>query len=152
VLAEGHDPKLRKIWRQTAVPVVFRNSSPAKLLVKVPPTDRNLEWLRESRPRLPVYNLKYGAWETPRTWFEPVIRLCIGRYQRCYVIQLHQERQVCAPACWKAEGIDCECSCMGSNHGSGIPDGRWYEIDETLAVSWGIQKYACRLMSSKKSE
>jgi hypothetical protein len=108
-----------------------------------------MEWLRNDKHHKPEWNSQYSAWEVPQAWFESVIKLCLRRYKKCYVIQLHRELQVCAPACWNAKGIDCECSCMGDNHGSGHPEGRWYEIDETLAVSWGVQKYACRLVSMK---
>lgn len=40
---------------------------------------------------------------------------------------------------------------MGENHGGGKPAGRWYELDETFAVSWGVQRYAVRLLRSKEA-
>jgi len=140
------DPHLREVWRQKKVPVVFRRERPLPLLVKVPYAVGNREWLRDDGRNIPDWDKQHEAWEIPQAWFEKTIKLCLRRYKACYVIQLHRERQVCAPACWNAEGIDCECSCMGENHGSGHPGGRWYEIGETLAVSWGVQRYACRLI------
>ena len=143
--AQSSEP-LRRIWRQAAIPVVFRRARPLALLIKVPFAPGNMEWLRDDRRNKPDWNGQYKAWEVPQAWFEKIIRLCLRRYQNCYVVQLHREQQVCAPACWNAQGFDCECSCMGENHGSGHPDGRCYEVSETLAVSWGAQKYACRLV------
>lgn len=140
---------LKTIWRQGAIPVVFRRNRPEPLLVKLPFAEGNIDWLRNENHRKPAWNSRYKAWEIPRAWFESTIRLCLPRYSKCYVVQLHREKQICAPVCWNAKGIDCECSCIGENHGSGHPDGRWYEIDETLAVSWGVQKYACRLIRAK---
>jgi hypothetical protein len=140
---------LRALWHQAKVPVVFRRERPAPLLVKLPYAIDNMEWLRDDQTRKPAWNIKYKAWEIPQAWFERSIRLCLRRYQTCYVVQLHRERQVCALACWDAQGLDCECSCLGANHGSGHPGGRWYEVDETFAVSWGVQRYAVRLMRSK---
>ena len=141
----------RAIWRQTEVPVVFRRARPEPLLVKVPFAAGNLDWLRDDQVRKPVWDAKYKAWEVPQAWFERMIRLAVRRYQQCYVVQLHRERQVCAPACWNAEGLHCECSCMGEHHGSGHPGGRWYEVGETFAVSWGVQRYAVRLVRSKSA-
>lgn len=148
-IANERDDALRRIWRQTAVPVVFRRERPSPLLVKVPVASANREWLRDDRKNKPEWDDQYKAWQVPQAWFESIIRLCVRRYMSCYVIQLHREKQVCAPACWNAQGFDCECSCMGENHGTGHPAGRWYEIDETLAVSWGVQKYACRMVRAR---
>lgn len=144
----GDGDTLKRIWRQGAIPVVFRRERPAPLLVKLPFAVGNHEWLRGDRHRKPEWNARYKAWEVPRAWFESVVRLCLDRHGESYVVQLHRKRQICAPACWNAGGIDCECSCMGDHHGAGHPCGRWYEIDETLAVSWGVQTYACRLIRS----
>jgi hypothetical protein len=47
--------------------------------------------------------------------------------------------------------LHCECSCMGEHHGSGHPGGRWYEVGESFAVSWGVQRYAVRLVRSKSA-
>jgi len=143
---DGRDAHLRAVWHQKQVPVVFRREKPLPLLVKIPYAQGNRAWLRDNRHNIPDWDEKYKAWETPQAWFEKNIKLCIQRYEACYVIQLYRERQICAPACWNAIGIDCECSCMGENHGSGHPGGRWYEIAETLAVSWGVQRYSCRLL------
>lgn len=145
------DDAARRVWRQNSIPVVFRRERPAPLLVKVPYAAGNREWIRDDRHIKPVWDEQHNAWEVPQAWFESIIKLCVRRYTSCYVIQLRREKQVCAPACWNAQGFDCECSCMGENHGTGHPGGRWYEIDETLAVSWGVQKYACRLIRARNA-
>ena len=140
---------LKRIWRQGEIPVVFRRSRPEKLLIKLPDAPGNQRWLQGDKQNYPYWDDQYKAWKVPQAWFEYAIKLCSKRFKKCYVIQLHHELQKCAPACWRAQGIHCECSCMGDNHGTGHPEGRWYEIDETLAVSWGVRKYACRLISAK---
>jgi hypothetical protein len=145
---EQFSEELLRVWRQQEVPVVLRRSIEFPLLVKAPFDIGNAEWLRNGQQRKPEWDQKYKAWQIPKAWFERAIKLCLKRYSKCYVIQIHREQQVCAAACWNAQGADCECSCMGANHGSGHPGGRWYEIDETLAVSWGEQTYACRLLRS----
>lgn len=140
---------LREIWKQASIPVVFKRERPDSLLVKLPHDDNNMGWLRKSRNNKPVFNERLNAWEIPQAWFEDTVKRAIEKFDKCYVVQLYREKQICAPACWNAGGMHCECSCMGENHGTGHPDGRWYEIDETLAVSWGEKQYAYRLVRRK---
>lgn len=147
---ELSDLDLKALWRQGDVPTIFKPSKPLPVLVKLPYAEGNLDWLRNDRRSKPKWSTKYKAWEIPAAWFDSVIRLTLRRYADAYVIQLYREQQKCAPACWNAEGFHCECSCMGENHGGGHPGGSWYEISETFAVSWGVQRYSCRHLRVKK--
>lgn len=72
----------------------------------------------------------------PAACFSELVERLLRRFGRVYVIQPYNEKEVCAPACWKATGLECACSCMGKNHGAGAPGGRWYEMSETCAVRW----------------
>ena len=135
-----------RFWNQTRLPVIFQRERPAPLLVRLPFAPDNKVWLRNQERSKPSWDKEHRAWEVPQAWFERVIRLSFTRYGACYVIQLYREKEVCAPACWNAVGADCECSCMGASHGSGQPVGRWYEVSETFAVKWGVQRYSVRLL------
>ena len=149
---DTQDPRLRLIWSQTAIPVVFRRGTSKPTLVRLPYSEDNRIWVRGNNRRRPDWNLKWKCWETPATWFDNLIERAIERYGRVYVIQLYREQQKCAPACWNAEGYHCECSCMGENHGSGQPAGRWHEVSETFAFEWGPKKYACRLIAPQAED
>jgi hypothetical protein len=48
-------------------------------------------------------------------------------------------------ACLGAEKHECQCSCMGANHGAGN-DGSWFEITDYFATRWGERSLACRLL------
>jgi hypothetical protein len=148
---ESRDPRLEAIWKQTAIPVVYRQVRPKPLLIRVPFAADNYGWLRGERRHKPKWDATYKRWETPVAWFDEVIQQSLNRYGRVYVIQLHKEHQKCAPACWNAKGFHCECSCMGANHGMGHPGGKWREVSETFAFSWGPRQYACRLITRKDS-
>lgn len=137
-----------RFWKQTRLPVIFQRQRPARLLIRLPYAEDNKVWLRNRERIKPSWDKLNGAWEVPQAWFERAIRLSFSRYGACYVIQLYREQEVCAPACWNALGADCECSCMGANHSTGRPNGRWYEINETFAVLWGVQRYSVRLLTS----
>ncbi|MEB0207891.1 hypothetical protein [Pseudomonas sp. CCC3.1] len=141
------DTKIVEVWRQATIPVVFkREKSP--LLIKLPFAKDNFDWLRNSSRNKPEWSAQYKSWQVPAAWFEDSVKRLLGRFKKVYVIQLYREYQVCAPACWNAHGLHCECSCMGANHGTGQPAGKWYEVSETFAAQWGPKKYACRLMVS----
>ncbi len=143
------DQDLKVLWRQGRVPTIFKPNKPLPVLVKLPFAEENLEWLRDGRKSKPKWNSRYKAWEIPTAWFDSVIKLALRRFNETYVIQLYKEQQKCAPACWNAQGFHCECSCMGENHGGGDPGGNWYEVSETYAVSWGVQRYSCRHLRKK---
>lgn len=137
-----------RFWKQTRFPVIFQRQRPARLLIRLPYAVDNRIWLRNGEKNIPNWDKENGAWEVPQAWFERVIRLSFTRYGACFVIQLYREKEVCAPACWNALGADCECSCMGANHSSGQPSGRWYEVGETFAVLWGVQRYSVRFLKA----
>jgi hypothetical protein len=143
---ENRDPNLVRIWRQKTIPVVGRKGKEKPLLVKLPYSEDRFEWLRNGRRTKPEWLNIYKCWKTPSSWFEDSVKRCLERYERVYVIQPYREQQKCAPACWNATGVKCECSCMGENHGSGNPAGKWHVVSETFAVHWGERKYACRLL------
>ncbi len=148
---DEQDPRLRNIWKQREIPVVFRQARPKPLLVRLPFLNDNYAWLRGENKRKPKWNSQHIAWEVPIAWFDELIHRLLKRHGRVYVIQLHNEMQKCAPACWNAEGFHCECSCLGANHGTGHPGATWHEIAETFAFSWGPRQYACRLIVASNS-
>jgi hypothetical protein len=140
------DPKLAALWRQDAVPVIYRPGSTDQLMVRLPFADDNRTWLRAKHHAQPVWHDGHKCWRVPRSWFDDVVKRSIVRHGAAYVIQPFHVSKKCAPACWDAKGAECDCSCLGANHGSGKPDGRWHEVSETCAVSWGPKQYSCRLL------
>jgi len=146
---DQRDPKLLQVWSQTAIPVVFhRKSKP--LLIRLPFARTNRDWLKGDHRNQPEWLSSLKCWETPKSWFEDVIRRGLQKYGRVYVIQPFSAQQKCAPACWNAVGAECECSCMGANHGSGDPAGKWHVVSETFAVRWETREYSCRLLTAGK--
>jgi hypothetical protein len=142
---------ISRIWRQTALPVVFRGPDPP-LKVKLPYQEDNKVWLRGEERRRPKWNAAEKHWETPRNWFDRVLAKCLERYGAAYVVQYHRDKpDKCAPACWNAKGSECNCSCDGANHGKGAAAaGRWFVINDTLAVQWGDKRVRCWLVRPGK--
>lgn len=140
------DPRLLQIWNQQLVPVLYRRGKGVPLLVRLPFAKDNRGWLKAEHRNDPEWVKEQKYWQTPKSWFEGIIKNALLRYKSIYVIQPFNPDEKCAPACWHALGAECECSCMGANHGSGEPLGRWHVVSETLAVKWGPKQYSCRLL------
>jgi hypothetical protein len=140
----------RAIWQQTAIPVIFRRAKGTPLLVKLPYAKDNFGWLRDDSQRRPHWNRQYKCWETPYAWLNTLVRRLLARYGRLYLIQPRKVLDKCAPACWEATGFECECSCMGQNHGSQSGAG-WYVVSESFAFRWHDRELACRLIERPAS-
>jgi hypothetical protein len=143
---ETYNTRLREIWRRANPPVLFRRGSGDPLLVRLPYAGNNFDWLRDDKRHKPQWNKQFKCWEVPVAWYDWLARRLVKKYASAYLVQLFREQQKCAPACWNAHGLHCECSCMGANHGTGHPGGRWHEVSETFAFEWGPKMYACRLL------
>ena len=144
---DGAERSAAAIWRQTAIPVIYRPGKGHPLLVKFPWGEDNGVWLRGERQRRPQWNDQWRCWEVPLAWINDTVRRFIFRFGHTYLIQPYREKEICAPACWYAHGFECECSCMGKNHGDGRPDGKWYVKAETLAIRWKERKLSCQLIT-----
>lgn len=144
--------KLVSIWKkQNSIPVVLRRTGKGeRLRVKVPYSDDNLIWLRNGQHSIPDWipprGESPGYWELPKSWFNELIERFLDRYKNVYIIQPYRELEVCSPACQNAVGHECQCSCMGANHGAGN-DGSWFEVSDTFSMRWGDRDIACRLLT-----
>jgi hypothetical protein len=136
------------VLQQERWPVIVRPRR-GDVLAWLPYAEDNRVFLRlsNSKPEWHRAHRKLrGYWSMPRTWFERNARRCAARWGQVYVVQPHNASEKCAPACWDARGLECACSCLGENHGSGHPGGRWYIISETCAVAHRGQQMRVSLL------
>lgn len=137
--------RLRAIWRQTKIPVVIRRAEKGqKLRAKLPYAEDNRLWLTTVGKASPEW-IDGTYWELPKSWFNDFVNRALDRYGKLYVIQPYREQEKCARKCMEATGHECNCSCMGRNHGAGV-NGSWFEVSETFATRWHEKDIACRLM------
>jgi hypothetical protein len=139
------DAKARAIWRQKWIPVIYSEKRGRPLKIRLPYAPGNYNWLRGDRQRKPAWNKRYKCWETPYAWLDYAMYEILERFGRVYLIQSHSVLEKCARDCWEAKGFECQCSCLGANHGS-QSGARWFEVSETLALSWQSRKLSCRLI------
>ena len=143
---ESHE-RLKRVWNQQLVPVLYRRGPGNPLLARLPYAPENRSWLRGEGRIKPVWLKDEKYWELPQAWFNSLVKRCLQRFGKVYIIQPYHAQEKCAPACWSAEGEVCECSCMGANHGSGHPGGRWKVVSDTFATRWAGRDLACRLLT-----
>lgn len=132
--------RLLQAWRQSEVPVIFRPSE-ANVLIKLPFSVDNRAWLSRGRQRRADWNPKFKCWELPRSAFNELARRIIDRYAQVILIQPYNPEQKCCHACQNAKGLDCECACMGKNHGQGCTDDPWYKITGAMRDSFEGREY-----------
>jgi hypothetical protein len=152
VIVEAQDLEARDIlpiWNQKKLPVIFRPARSETLKIRLPFAKGNSAWLQGDRQHRQKWNEKWKCWETPRSWFDDIGKKCVAQFGRVYVIHTYRLSEKCAPRCWEAERLECQCSCMGANHGSQGPLGKWLIISETFAVRWQERRYACRLIARR---
>lgn len=143
--------KLNRIWKQIRIPVIFRPGGNNDLKVKIPYAKDNRVWIKKGHRINPVWIRDKRHWTMPRSWFNDLVNKCLDRYGKVYVIQPYREQEKCAPACWNAKGHECNCSCMGENHGSQGAYSDWLVISDAFATRWGEKEYACRLLANNNS-
>lgn len=143
------DERIRKVWKQSVIPVVLRRTGKGeRLRVRLPFADDNRQWLQNDRRFSPEWTAGKNYWELPKAWFNDFVERSLAKYGSVYIIQPYREQEKCAPACQNAVGHECECSCMGLYHGAGN-DGSWFEVSDTFATRWHDRELACRLLTRR---
>lgn len=146
---DPNEATLRAVWNHARIPVVLRRGGKGqRLRIRLPFAEDNRRWLQADKRTAPVWLSEHRYWEVPKAWFNEFVENALHRYGSLYVIQPYREQEKCASACLNATGHECQCSCMGANHGVGN-DGSWFEVSEAFATRWGEQRLACRLMVRK---
>lgn len=140
------DLRIQNIWSQSQIPVIYRGGKGKKLLIRLPFKDDNRQFLKSNKRNNPEWVKDKKYWICPASWFNDIVRRTLGRWESVYVIQPYVEQEKCAPACWNAEGHECQCSCMGANHGSHNSGAGWFVVSDTFATRWNNSELACRLM------
>lgn len=152
MLASTNVHDLRAVWNQGRIPVLLRGGKGHPLKARLPFAVDNRPWLASCGRRNPIWHKIKKYWELPASWFNELVERALKRFGKVYIIQPYRIQEKCAPACWNATGHECECSCMGQNHGAGTSGNRWFVVSETFATRWGDQELACRLLTRNSEE
>lgn len=144
-----NDRKIREAWNQSSIPVIIRRTGEGeKHRLRIPYSEENRNWLRNNRRSRPDWFPTEKYWEIPKAWFNDFVNRSLDRFGTIWIIQPYRIQEKCASQCMNATGHECQCSCMGANHGAGN-DGSWFEVNETFAVKWQGAEWACRLLERR---
>lgn len=136
-------------WRHKTIPMVIRTGRKGEqLFVHLPFAEDNRLWVNSLGKSRASYSRADQAWNLPKTWLNSFIGESLNRYGSVYVVQPHNQREVCAPACRNATGHECQCSCLGAHHGAGDGSG-WFDVSEIFAFRWAGAELAIRKLSIK---
>jgi hypothetical protein len=141
--------KMKAVWMQKNIPVIYRKGKGFPLFLKLPYKEDNRIWLKNKKRNDPKWIGDKKYWEIPKTWFDDTVNRSLERWGSLHIIQPHAAHEKCAPACWAATGHECQCSCLGENHGTENPQGRWFIVSDTFAVKYESKELACRLLHKK---
>jgi len=142
-------------WNQHSVPVILRRKRTREgnpvLRIRLPRRHTNYGVLKGDKPqnRNPEYRSEGDFWEIPYSRLNDIVRILVAYYGQVILMQPVKHRQVCARACMEAAGFECECSCLGANHGSNNMDSSWFEVDDTYAVMYRDEEVSLRVISKK---
>ncbi|WP_294292095.1 hypothetical protein [uncultured Sphingomonas sp.] len=141
--------RLGSVLAQKRVPVLIRRGEGDRPRLQLPFAEGNRGWLRATGMTNPKWIAADKQWEVPQARFTELVNRCLERFGKVWVVQPHNEQEKCAPACWDAEREECQCSCMGVNHGSRGPAGRWKIISDSFATRWLGAHMAARLIQRR---
>lgn len=140
----GH--RLDDVIAQKRVPVLIRRGPGLPPRLQIPFDLGNRAWLRATGMNNPKWIAPDKQWEVPQSRFTELVNRCLEKFGKVWVVQPYNEQEKCAPTCWDAEKEECQCSCMGVNHGSRGPAGRWKIVSDHFATRWLGARMAARLV------
>ncbi|WP_435107325.1 hypothetical protein [Nocardiopsis synnemataformans] len=120
-----------------------------RLLVRMPFGKNNRRWLMyglgpETRPG---WNKAVKCWEIARPHFRAVVEGLAKKYGSVNVFIDSRATSTCDTRCAEAKGDECECQCLGENHGGAAYQKAWELVgDTTLIASEGLLRRHMRVV------
>lgn len=148
----------KKAWNQKERPVILRcrksNGRNQKLRIRLPERGEHFTLLKGSNKfnHKPVYIASGKFWEVSYQRLNELVEVLAKFYGEVILMQPVKEKQVCARKCMEANGFECECSCLGANHGSENMNSSWYEVNDTYAVRYESDQVSLKVISAKSHD
>lgn len=141
--------ELRVFLVESKIPVLLNPKTKGKIMLRFPNEEKHQAFVEAGQKSEPEWK-PYGAWLVARSALRSHAQRCIGEWGSCWIVQSYREKEVCAPACQNALGLECHCSCMGLYHGheAEASSGKWHVVNEAFCVRWGDVVYAVRRISA----
>ena len=148
---------MRSLWKEVKMPILYRQGRGMRLKLRLSRPDQHVSelwpsdeyrFLFRKKHHKPKWEFTKKHWELPYSWLDFVTKHIVSQKGALYLIQPCNSLQVCSRSCQEAQGFECECSCMGAQHGSNNIDFGWFEITDCFAVKSEGNELSCRLIVS----
>lgn len=139
---------LRALMLEAQVPVILNaEKGRGALYLRLPGGEKDQDFVWGGQASYPDWNPKSKIWQVSRSAMQEHAKRCLAKWGTCWIVQPYKEREVCAPACQHAQGLECDCSCMGLYHGQGAAAGKWHVVNDAFCVRWGETVFSARLIA-----
>lgn len=103
-----------------------------QVIAKIPPRKGNRGWLHKTLSiRSP--QLEDDRWHLPRNCLVKLVTGAVDRFGHAVLWRDVTSLSRCTSMCLDAQGMDCQCSCMGEHHGTN--SNLWFELIGSVAVA-----------------
>jgi len=96
----------------------------------------------------PDWNKLEKQWEIARQHMRDVVEALAERFGVVEVTIDFRSTSRCDIRCRDAEGDDCDCQCLGENHGGAAYWRSWQQVGETTLVDVAITRRTFRVVAS----
>ncbi|WP_236652527.1 hypothetical protein [Streptacidiphilus neutrinimicus] len=123
-----------------SLPTVHRPVGTARLRIRMPYAPDTRAWWHDQLGDLirPAWNREMKCWEIARSHMREVVEALAERFGAVEVALDFRNSSRCDVRCRDAEGDDCDCQCLGENHGGAAYWRAWIQVGETTLVEPGI--------------
>lgn len=119
------------------LPWVYRPLA-GRIQTKMPYQGSNRGWLhRHLGDRIRPELEGAGVWAIARPHLRHLIEGLVDRFGHVDVLLDFRQTERCDTQCRDAQGDECTCSCLGTNHGGAAYWQDWIEVGETTLVAPG---------------
>ena len=125
-----------QVWDQKRLPVIYRPDEKGNLMLRLPYREGNRAFLQGEKRFKPTWDVEKKYWSVPKSWFTELVESVVTVFGSAYVIQPHHANERCNASCQNARRLECECPCLGKNHGRGGRIDCDVRISDATVVPW----------------
>jgi hypothetical protein len=131
------------------IATVYRPVGTGRIRVRMPYAVGNRAFIHRTLGSLvrPDWNGAEKCWEISRQHMRATVEALADRFGVVEVAIDFRTNSRCDIRCRDAEGDDCDCQCMGENHGGAAYWRNWTQVGETTLVEANISQRVFRVTS-----
>lgn len=128
---------------------VYRPVGTGRIRVRMPYQVGNRAFIHRTLGSMvrPDWNRLENQWEIARQHMRDVVEALAERFGVVEVTIDFRSTSRCDIRCRDAEGDDCDCQCLGENHGGAAYWRSWQHVGETTLVDVGITRRTFRVVA-----